>query len=426
MHENSIITSMNGQTNGMENLTSKYAIPSIPINIKSSSTAKEFDNVIKALIKDGNKKINLKQVEFDFLINGKLLRQTIEEFIKNENISTEIQIEIEYFVKCEPPKPHKSFLHNDWVSSVDTIDEWILSGCYDSSAHIWNVKNGHHEIAIPAPHTSSIKAVKWIRNELEQKNQKYSFVTCSHDETAMLWNWDAKLNQVDHVFTYIGHCRSVDCVDQHKDLIATGSYDNMLKIWSTIDQIYDDDNDVEMKDISKKKLRSPAITLEGHKESISSCVWMNEQVPTVLTVSLDQTMKIWDIEVGEQKQSFSSSKSFLDVAYCPSTGHIITASCDRHIRVWDLRQNQGSLIKNVYSSHDAWVSSVDWSSINTNLFVSASYDSTAKQWDIRSPSAPLYDLLGHQDKIMSINWSNEHFIVSGGADSQIKIFSCLL
>lgn len=404
----------------------KYAIPSIPINIKSSSTAKEFDNVIKALIKDGNKKINLKQVEFDFLINGKLLRQTIEEFIKNENISTEIQIEIEYFVKCEPPKPHKSFLHNDWVSSVDTIDEWILSGCYDSSAHIWNVKNGHHEIAIPAPHTSSIKAVKWIRNELEQKNQKYSFVTCSHDETAMLWNWDAKLNQVDHVFTYIGHCRSVDCVDQHKDLIATGSYDNMLKIWSTIDQIYDDDNDVEMKDISKKKLRSPAITLEGHKESISSCVWMNEQVPTVLTVSLDQTMKIWDIEVGEQKQSFSSSKSFLDVAYCPSTGHIITASCDRHIRVWDLRQNQGSLIKNVYSSHDAWVSSVDWSSINTNLFVSASYDSTAKQWDIRSPSAPLYDLLGHQDKIMSINWSNEHFIVSGGADSQIKIFSCLL
>lgn len=408
----------------------RYAVPSIPVNIKSSSTGEEFDRIIKALIKDNNEKIALEQVEFDFIINGKLLRQTIDEFIKNENISTEIQIEIEYFVKCEPPKPHKSFLHDDWVASVDTIDEWILSGCYDSSAHIWNIKNGQHKIAIPA-HTSSIKAVKWIRNGLRKNNQKYTFVTCSHDETAMLWIWDSKLNQVEHIFTYIGHCRSVECVDQHKDLIATGSYDNMLKIWSAIDPIDGDNNvneggDVEMKDFSKKKLRSPAITMEGHKESISGCVWLNEQVPTVLTVSLDQTMKIWDIEIGEQKQSFTSSKSFLDVAYCPSTGNILTASCDRLIRIWDPRQNHGSLVKNVYSSHDAWISSVDWSPTNANLFVSASYDSTAKQWDIRSPMVPLYDLLGHQDKIMSINWSNEQFIVSGGADSQIKIFSCSL
>lgn len=391
---------------------SQYAVPSIPINVKGTSTPEEFDKIIKALINQDNKNTNLENIEFEFLINGNILRNEIKELIQKENIDQEVQIEVEYFAKFPPPAPHKSFLQNDWVSSVDTHNDLIISGCYDHAAHIWNVKTGECKITVIG-HVSPIKAVKWIRNN-QIKENIHSFITCSHDETAMLWNWNSELNNAEHVYTYKGHCRSVDCVDSLNDLIATGSYDCHLKIWS----IVDDEN------VSKKsKLRSPILTLDGHKEAITGCVFLErEKLPTVATVSLDNTLKIWDIEVGELKQTFSSNKSLLGVSYNPDKKLFITASCDKFVRLWDLNENQ-QMIKKTFSSHDGWISSVCWSKDNPNLFVSGSYDYTVKQWDIRLPNVPLYEMLGHNDKIMSVNWSNQRFIVSGGADSQIKIFS---
>ena len=39
-----------------------------------------------------------------------------------------------------------------------------------------------------------------------------------------------------------------------------------------------------------------------------------------------------------------------------------------------------------------------------------------------SPRAPLYDMSGHEDKILAADWSNQEIMLSGGADNQLKIF----
>lgn len=39
-----------------------------------------------------------------------------------------------------------------------------------------------------------------------------------------------------------------------------------------------------------------------------------------------------------------------------------------------------------------------------------------------SPKAPLYDLMGHEDKVHDCDWSNPKYMISGGSDNTVRIF----
>lgn len=106
----------------------------------------------------------------------------------------------------------------------------------------------------------------------------------------------------------------------------------------------------------------------------------------------------------------------------------------------------GTIVKNTYLGHSQWVQSVCWSSSEEHLFISGSYDNQVKLWDMRryvfvlsfqkkkngifyflffryfSPKAPLYDLLGHEDKVHDCDWSNPKYMVSGGSDNSVRVF----
>ena len=421
------------------------AIPDSVFQVAGGCTCQELSSLVNNVLSDSKEKHQ--ELAFDFLIDGQLLRISLEDHLeelatsKGDVVHSENEIVVEYFLRQEAPEPKDSLLHDDWVSAVETNNKYILSGCYDGSLHLWTLE-GVHLVSIPG-HANPVKAVSWLDHHAMQNtgidldSKELLFVSASHDETLKVWKWNPvyKTN-IECLFVCVGHHRSVDCLDVNADLMASGSFDKLLKVWSFESQTgkdkyhktgkrqKDEEGQVIEKTVKTIQNKSPLLTLSGHTEAITGIAWMSDKTsesvaPEVVTCSMDNTLRIWDIEVNSVKQTILGSKAFLAVSYSPLRNDLLTSSTDRHIRLWDPRTGSVTM---AFSSHHGWVSSIAWSPKNANHFVSGSYDENVKYWDVRLPKASLYDLIGHKDKVLCVDWKQEGYVVSGAADNQVKLF----
>lgn len=393
----------------------QYAVPDVPYSVEGYVTATELNNLVNTLLEQASLfPSKPATVEFDFIVIEEYLRGRLCDHIREKGVSFEDVIEVEYIERFPAPEPKDCLLHDDWVSAVMTNNKWVLTGCYDNTINIWTIK-GKHVLTIPG-HSMPVKSVAWVSLD----NEGGIFVSTSQDQTAMLWQWNIGKNSVECITVCKGHERGVDCVNVSPDAsrFATGSWDTMLKIWSTdINAREDTSNHVKA---DKSSLRTPQLTLQGHRECISSVQWMDSAV--LLTSSWDHTMKMWDLHLEGIKAEISTNKSIFDASFSKLNGLIVTASADKNIRLYDSRTNQGSIVRNTYFGHSQWIQAVMWSGTEEHIFVSGSYDNQIKLWDCRSPKAPLYDLIGHGDKVLDVDWSNSKYIVSGGADNTVRIY----
>lgn len=81
--------------------------------------------------------------------------------------------------------------------------------------------------------------------------------------------------------------------------------------------------------------QTPKMTLKGHRDCVSCVTWTD--TAEMLTSSWDHTLKVWDAELGGIKQELVGNKAFFHVDYSQLNRTILTASADKHIRLYDPR-----------------------------------------------------------------------------------------
>nr|XP_025884615.1 ribosome biogenesis protein WDR12 homolog [Solanum lycopersicum] len=113
-----------------------FKAPPTSIAIPSNLTRLGLSSIANNLLKAG--KDNWNPEPFDFLIDGELVRMSLEEFLLAKGISAEKILEIEYIRAVAPRKQEEPSLHDDWVSAVDgSNSKFVLTGCYDGLGRIW-------------------------------------------------------------------------------------------------------------------------------------------------------------------------------------------------------------------------------------------------------------------------------------------------
>lgn len=157
--------------------------------------------------------------------------------------------------------------------------------------------------------------------------------------------------------TFKGHSNGVTCLQIWDDTtLATGSYDNTIKIW-----------DLE----TGQEIR----TLTGHTRGIRSLQMDDHKL---LSASLDGTVKLWQWRTGKCLRTLSShSDGVISVHFQDEV--VASGSIDHSIRVFNFQTGCTFSLNH----HDDWVNNVKVDMVSRTL-LSASDDCTIGLWDLET------------------------------------------
>ncbi len=180
--------------------------------------------------------------------------------------------------------------------------------------------------------------------------------------------------------------------------------------------------------------RSPARhTLQSHREPIT-CVAFHPVFSSLASGSEDNTIKIWDWELGELERTIKGhTKAVLDVDFGGPRGNTLLASCssDLTIKLWDPSDEYKNI--RTLPGHDHSVSAVRFipsgaagAPSTGNLLVSASRDKTLRIWDV-STGYCVKTIRGHADWVRDVCPSPDgRYLLSAGNDQTARLWDVSL
>ncbi|XP_057807935.1 ribosome biogenesis protein WDR12 homolog isoform X1 [Salvia miltiorrhiza] len=410
-------------------LQQPYKVQQASISIPANLTRFGLSALVNNLLLTSN--ADWTTEPFDFLIDGELVRMSLEEFLLAKGISAEKVLEIEYIKAVAPRNQEEPSLHDDWVSAVDgSNDGYILTGCYDDLGRVWkaggictHVLDGHS-----GPLTSVCNLMPKVDSIVGQV-----VATGSKDRTLRLWKFGEEdpidqTKKIRSVKVLRGHTDAVQSIAAipSGDVVCSGSWDCTINLWNTTAN--DPEDSVSVKKRKKGGQDKEALsegealtTLVGHTQCVSSVVWPQRE--TIYSGSWDHSIRRWDVETGKDSFTMSCGKAINSLSIGGESCALIAAgSSDPVLRVWDPRK-PGTLSPIFqFSSHNSWISSCKWHDKSWYHLASASYDGKVMLWDLRT-AWPLSVIDTHGDKVLCADWWKGDSVVSGGADSKLRISS---
>jgi WD40 repeat protein len=176
-----------------------------------------------------------------------------------------------------------------------------------------------------------------------------------------------------------------------------------------------------------RKLKS----FHGHKSTVSCVAFLypsgkshrGEKPRTfprlALSGSWDKTVRLWDLqEAREVRCFFGHTENVRSVAFSPNGEWIVSAGSDNSIRLW---QTETGKQVHCFRGHTKGVWSAAFSSDGEHI-LSGGWDKTLRWWDIKT-GKELGCLKGHTDAVRSVALSpDDHLAASASDDGTVRLW----
>ncbi|ANB11979.1 Ytm1p [Sugiyamaella lignohabitans] len=424
-------------------------VPDAPLYVPVSLKRYGLSEVVNQLLDQDT------PIPFDFLIDGKLLRSSLDGYLIANGLSNETTITLEYARSILPPSFLASFAHQDWVSAVsisrNKATQKIATGSYDGVVRLWNHSGSvTHQLV---GHNAAVKAVQWT--------DASRLVSGGSDRILYLWKFaNNNSNEETHdnddeddedaasgkkgsiVAVLQGHTASVDDLAYNKSTkqIVSASADSTLKVWSSnykelpaAETLAKSSSTASQKrrrvaaaSLTSSRTRGALSTLTGHSAPVTGVVYHHTDNHVVYSVSQDHTVRTWDTATESLVDTKTTSFPLLSIASLgPHTGLLACGSSARHITLIDPRTttttSQAQLI-----GHTNFVVSLAPSPDNHYMFCSGSHDGTTRIWDVRAQKS-VYVISRESGEsptaVYGVDWDTTVGIASAGQDKKLQINS---
>jgi nucleoside phosphorylase len=159
-------------------------------------------------------------------------------------------------------------------------------------------------------------------------------------------------------------------------------------------------------------------TLEGHADRVNACA-VTPDGRRVVSVSWDQTLKVWDLETGELLSTLEGHVHWATAyAMTPDGRRVVSVSTDQTLKVWDL--GTGKLLATLEDHANSVTACVV--TPDGRRVVLASLDHTLKVRDLGTGEL-LATLAGHADSVTACAVTPDgRRVVSASTDQTLKVW----
>jgi WD40 repeat protein len=262
-----------------------------------------------------------------------------------------------------------------------TQDGKLLTRSYDNMVRVWDVitRSQNEQLAFEVEPA--------IGSAFNAAGTQIATAAVDHD----IRIWDLATKSV--IQTLTGHTLAAWCVAFSPDgqRLVSGSFDQTIRIW----------------DLQTGMLLH---TLAGHDGRVTSVAFKGDGTQ-IVSGGEDGTVRVWDAQTGAPLGVFMGHTGAVNCVTFSLTGfNVVSGSDDKTVRVCN--STTGNLLRNYNEHTDA----VNWVDVGTSHIISASRDKSIKLWEINQLSS-VRTVSDHRSEVTRAMFSGTgpaNFSVSAG------------